>query len=165
MDKIGFNEEIVNLFEQTINLVKQERTAFQQIVSGITIHILGMIYYIVKNNYFGDNEIVEKIEKARMIMREQLRGEADMKSIAGELNMSYSWFRKMFKQYTGLSPAQYLLQIKIQKAKALLVSSSMTIKEIAYQLDFESPNYFTSFFKERTGQTPLEFRKISHGKI
>ena len=124
-----------------------------------------MIYYIIKNNYFGDSEIVKKIAKARMIMREQLRGEADLKGIAGELNMSYFWFRKMFKQYTGLSPAQYLLQIKTQKAKALLVSSSMTIKEIAYQLDFESPNYFTPFFKERTGHTPIEFRKTSHGKI
>jgi AraC-like DNA-binding protein len=162
--EIGFNEKIVNLFEQAIDLVKQERTAFQQIVSGITIHMLGLIYYIIKNNCFEDKEIVAKIEKARMIMQEHSGGEACLKDIAGELNMSYSWFRKMFKQYTGLSPAQYNLQIKLQKAKALLISSSTSVKEIAYLLDFESPNYFISFFKEKTGYTPLAFRKMSHGK-
>lgn len=162
--EIGFNEQIVSLFEQAIDLVKQERTGFQQIVSGITIHMLGLIYYIIKNNYFGDKEMVSKIEKAKMIMQEHAGGEACLKDIAAELNMSYSWFRKMFKQYTGLSPAQYQSQIKLQKAKALLISSSMPAKEIAYLLEFESPNYFASFFKEKTGYTPLEFRKTSHGK-
>lgn len=162
--QIGFNQQIVALFEQAIELVKQNKTGFQQIVSGITIHILGMIYYIIKNNYFKDKEIVDTIERAKMIMQEQIEGGTALKDIASELNMSYSWFRKMFKQYTGLSPAQYQLQIKLQKAKALLVSSSISVKEIAYQLDFESPNYFISFFKNKTGHTPLEFRKVSHGK-
>lgn len=163
--EIGFNEQIVNLFEQTIDLVKQEKTAFQQVASGITIHILGLVYYIIKNNFFEDKDIVAKIERARMIMQEHSEGEACLEKIAEELNMSYSWFRKMFKQYTGLSPAQYQLQIKLQKAKALLVSSSMQVKEISYLLDFESPNYFTTFFKEKTGKSPLEYRELSRGKV
>ncbi len=78
--------------------------------------------------------------------------------------MSYSWFRKMFKQYTGLSPAQYQLWVKLQKAKALLIGSSKNIKEIAFLLEFESSNYFTVFFKQKTGMTPVEFRKAGHGR-
>lgn len=161
---IGFNERIVHLFDQAIELVKQEKSGFQQAVSGIALHLLGVIYYITQNNLFEDKEIVKKIEEARMIMREHPEGSICLEEIATDLNMSYSWFRKMFKQYTGLSPAQYQLQVKLQKAKALLISSSMTVKEIAYLLDFESPNYFTSFFKDKTGFTPVEYRKISHGK-
>lgn len=162
--EVGFNEQIVTLFEETIDLAKRERTGFQQLASGITIHMLGLIYYIIKNNYFKDKEMVTTIEKAKMIMQEHAGGETCLKDIASELNMSYSWFRKMFRQYTGLSPVQYQLQIKLQKAKALLVSSSMNVKEIAYSLEFESPNYFISFFKNKTGYTPLAFREISHGK-
>lgn len=162
--EIGFNEEIAGLFGQAIELVKQEKSGFQQAVSGIVMHLLGEIYYITKNNLFEDKEIVKKIEEARMIMREHPEGSVCLEDIAADLNMSYSWFRKMFKQYTGLSPAQYQLQIKLQKAKALLISTSKSVKEIAYLLDFESPNYFTSFFKDKTGSTPLEFRKNSHGK-
>lgn len=161
--KIGFNEQVVTLFEQAIDIIKLERTAFQQIVSGLVIHILGIIYYIDKNNYFKDREVVSKIEKAKMILQEQACGKVCFKNIAKDLNMSYSWFRKMFKQYTGLSPIQYQIQIKIQKAKALLIGSTKSIKEIAYLLDFESPNYFISLFKAKTGHNPLEYRRISHG--
>lgn len=160
---IGFSEEVAGLFDQAIELVKQEKSGFQQAASGIVLHLLGEIYYITKNNLFEDKEIVKKIEEARMIMREHPEGSVCLEEIAAGLNLSYSWFRKMFKQYTGLSPAQYQLQLKLQKAKALLISSSKPVKEIAYLLDFESPNYFTSFFKDKTGFTPLEFRRVSHG--
>ena len=161
---IGFNERMVQLFEQAIELAKAEKTGFQQAVSGIVLHLLGTLYYIRQNNLFEDKAIVQRINKARMIMREHPQGDVCLKTIAAELNMSYSWFRKMFKQYTGLSPAQYQLQVKLQKAKALLISSSKSVKEIAYLLDFESPNYFTTFFKAKTGYTPLAFRSISHGR-
>lgn len=161
---IGFNEGIAGLFDESIELVKLEKSGFQQAVSGIVLHLLGMIYYISQNNLFEDNEIVKRIEEARVIMREHPGGNARLENIAADLNMSYSWFRKMFKQYTGLSPAQYHLQIKLQKAKALLISSPKSVKEIAYLLDFDSPNYFASFFKDKTGYTPMEFRKVSRGK-
>jgi len=161
---VGFNEEIVDLFKKAIELAQTEHTGFQQILSGMVTYLLGMIYYIVKNNSFEDKDIVSRIEEARMIMREHPEGNMRPEKIASDLGMSYSWFRKMFKQYTGLSPAQYQLQVKLQKAKALLVSSPMTIKEIAYGLEFESPNYFISFFKSKTGMTPLAFRKMSYGR-
>lgn len=161
---IGFNERVAALFDQSIELVMQEKSGFQQAVSGIVLHLLGTIYYITQNNLFEDEEMIKKIEEARVIMREHPEGNVCLEDIAADLNMSYSWFRKMFKQYTGLSPAQYQLQIKLQKAKALLISSSKSVKEIAYLLDFDSPNYFASFFKDKTGFTPVEFRKVSHGK-
>jgi AraC-like DNA-binding protein len=75
--------------------------------------------------------------------------------------MSYSWFRKMFKKYTGLS-TQYQLQIRIQKAKEFLTSSSMPIKEISDILEFDSVNYFISFFKKKTSESPSEFRNRVH---
>ena len=161
---IGFNEEVVDLFNQAIDLVKQEKTGFQQVVSGITVHLLGMVQYIQQNNLFEDKEIVGKINQARMIMREHPGGDVCPKDIASTLNMSYSWFRKMFRQYTGLSPAQYQLQVKLQKAKALLISSSCSIKEVAYLLDFESPNYFARFFKQKIGTTPQTFRRMHQGR-
>ena len=161
---VGFNEQIVDLFSRSIDIAKQEKPGFQPIISGIAMHLLGLIYYTTRNELFDDKEIVIKIEKARMMMREYPEVNACPEEIASALNMSYSWFRRMFKQYTGLSPAQYQLQVKLQKAKALLISSSKSVKEIAYLLEFESPNYFTCFFKEKTGYSPLNYRKISHGR-
>lgn len=159
--KIGHNEQIIDLFQQALDISKHEMTGFQQLLSGITMHLLGLIHYIVKNDSFKDKEIIHKINKARMLMRESPTGEKHLESIAHSLNMSYSWFRKLFKQYTGISPAQYQLNIKIEKAKNMLLGTNMSIKEIAFTLEFESTNYFSIFFKNKTGETPLNYRNLN----
>ena len=82
-----------------------------------------------------------------------------MEKIAEELNVSYAWFRKAFKTYTGIAPNQYLLQLKIEKAKMLLLDDTKTIKEIAFGLNFESAFYFSKLFKEKIGISPELYRK------
>jgi len=71
----------------------------------------------------------------------------------------------MFKRYTGLSPAQYFLQLKLNKAKDLLLNTSMSIKEISVITGFESQYYFSRFFKKRIGMSPIQQRKFSRQKI
>lgn len=73
--------------------------------------------------------------------------------------MSYSYFRKLFKEYTGLSPASYFLDIKLQRAKDLLCKTQLSVKEIAYMLNFDSPDYFCTLFKKKTGKRPGDFRE------
>jgi AraC-like DNA-binding protein len=77
--------------------------------------------------------------------------------------MSYTWFRRMFRQYTGLAPAQHIAQLKVQKAKELLSVSNKIIKEIAIDLGFESIDYFSTQFRKQTGQTPTQFRVMCQG--
>jgi AraC-like DNA-binding protein len=82
-----------------------------------------------------------------------------MEEVAKELCVSYAWFRKAFKTYTGIAPHQYLLQLKIEKAKMLLFNRSKSIKEIAFSLNFDSAFYFSKLFKEKVGVSPKEYRK------
>lgn len=82
-----------------------------------------------------------------------------MQQIANELQVSYAWFRKMFKLYTGIAPQQYFIQLKIEKAKMLLGDPSKSIKEIAYDLKFESSFYFSKLFKEKAGLSPDQYKK------
>lgn len=72
--------------------------------------------------------------------------------------MSYSNFRKLFKEYTGMSPALYQQDLRLQRAKELLSTTRLTIKEIAYRLCFESPDYFSSKFKAKVGYKPSDYR-------
>ena len=159
---IGFPEQLIDLYKLAIDAAKQEKISFQQYISSLCMHMLGFLYYTIQNNLFADEEIVIRINRARLMIREYPTKKMSPEEIAYNLNMSYSWFRKMFKKYTGLSPTQYLLQIKIQKAKDFLTSSFMPIKEISDILQFDSVNYFISFFKERTGESPSEFRFRVH---
>lgn len=162
--EIGFIEQMITLYKQAIFIADQEKTSFQQALSGIAINILGLTYYTLKNNLFTDDRIVKNIQKAQFIMREHPEKDIAPVEIASSINMSYSWFRRMFKKYTGLSPAQYQLQIRIQKAKELLTNSTIPIKEIASILNFTSYDYFISSFKSKTGETPAEFRNKSHNQ-
>jgi len=162
---VGFNEQLVSLFQQGIETAFFQKTAHQQVLTGITSLILGLIHYSEKNNAFRDKEIISQIDKARMLMRESVDSNVNPASIAASLNLSYSWFRRIFKQYTGFAPAQYQMEIKLQKSKELLTSTGMPVKEIAFDLGFESVSYFVTFFKSRTGMSPTEYRDKVKGKL
>mgnify|MGYP000843781798 CR=1 FL=1 len=84
----------------------------------------------------------------------------DPEELAMRLNISYSWFRRVFKEYTGYAPAKYFQELKLRKAKQMLVGTSQSVKEISFFLGFQSTEYFFSFFKKRTGLTPLEYRSF-----
>jgi AraC-like DNA-binding protein len=158
---IGQQEGIVDLFGKIIEHAKHEKIGFQQLISGATTFILGQIFAIKKNATFGNKEIENLINSARVLMRENIHNDLRPENIAKSLNIGYSWFRRMFKQYTGLAPAQYQLQLKIQKSKELLTDPKVSIKEIAFQLNFNSHYHFSNIFKEKTGTSPSSFRKMS----
>ncbi|WP_102409033.1 AraC family transcriptional regulator [Parabacteroides bouchesdurhonensis] len=159
---IGLSATIIELYEDILKYASQEKFGYQQIISSIVLHILGTVYYKNRNNSFTNTYIVDKINQARLLMKEHLDNPLSPKEIASLIGFSYSWFRRSFKEYTGVSPAQYQLQQKLSKAKELLTTSSMNISEIAYFLKFDNVGQFSTFFKKKEGLTPSEFRGRAH---
>lgn len=155
---IGFNEELVNLYSSAIKIAKDEKKSAQQHLAGVVLHILGMVLSLSENKNLESNEFGQIIERAKIIMLENVSNVINIQELAHNLGTSYSWFRKAFKEYTGYPPGQYFQELKIRKAKELLAETNMPIKEIAYSLNFSSNGYFLSFFKKRVGCTPLEYR-------
>lgn len=78
--------------------------------------------------------------------------------IADEFNISEEHFCRIFKEYTGYRPLEYVNLVKIQKAKELLKNTNYSIGEISAQAGYESHSYFTLLFKKYTGITPIEYR-------
>ncbi|MGY3088914.1 AraC family transcriptional activator of pobA [Hymenobacter sp. UYAg731] len=77
---------------------------------------------------------------------------------ADALNVSPAYLSDMLRTLTGQTTQQHLHQALIEKAKRLLLTTSLTINETAFQLGFEYPQYFTRLFKSKTGLTPAAFR-------
>ena len=162
LHQIGISATIVGLYEDILKFSAQEKSGYQQIISSIVLHILGSVYYKEKNNSFTNTYVVDKINEARILMKENIEQPYSPEEIAEKLGLGYSWFRRMFKEYTGISPAQYQLQQKLLKSKELLTSTNKNISEIAYALNFENAGQFSTFFRKKEGVTPSEFRERTH---
>ena len=158
--EVGLNEELVSLFSKALEVAEKDKTSAQQYLSGIVLHILGLVLSISQNKIFEVGDIDQKIECAKIIMSENIYKDIDPGELALKLNISYSWFRRVFKDYTGYAPAKYFQELKLRKAKQLLVETSLSVKEISYQLNYASAEHFFSLFKKRTGFTPLEYRNF-----
>lgn len=155
----GIHEEIIDTYLKIHDLVEKERPGFQLIASGMVVKLLGYIVSFEKQKEFSGKPIAKVIEQVRFLMRQNIESEYNMEELAKEHNVGYSYFRKMFKKYTGVSPAQYHLQLRIIRAKELLVSTDKNISEIAFQLGFQNIYHFSMLFKKKTGVSPTEFRK------
>lgn len=155
---IGFNDSVISLYDLIIEKTKQERPGYQPLISGIVLHLIGNCHAIIKQSALENNEDEVIINKARLLFRANINNPYSPENTAKELNVGYSWFRKRFKSYTGLSPGQYYLQLKIERAKELLTNSNMRIKEIAIELNFDSALYFSKIFRDKTGFSPSDYR-------
>ena len=156
---IGFNDKIFELFDEIIEKSKEETMGYQPLVSGAVVHLMGHFHVARKqhNTPAAGHGLI--INKARLLFRANICNPYSPEQAASELNIGYSSFRRSFKSYTGLSPWQYYLQLKIERAKEALRDSALSIKEISVLLNLESGYYFSRIFKEKTGLTPTEFRR------
>lgn len=157
---VGYSSEIIQLYESAIEAANEEAAYSQQRLAGIVNNLVGEMYSKERNIILNrDRNKVDIINKARLIIREKLESRITIQQIAEQMGMGYSNFRKLFKEFTGVSPALYQQELRLQKAKELLSTTDISIKEIAYQLNFDSPDYFSSKFKMKVGCKPSEYRE------
>lgn len=156
---IGNKEDILDTYLRIFDLVRNEQPGFQQIASGWILKILGNIVASEKQRGFSGKLITAMIEEACFTMRRNVIKSINMIQFAERHKVSYSYFRRMFKKYTGVSPLQYQMQLKIILARDLLTNSGKSIKEISYDLGFESIHYFSRLFKDKVGVSPSAYSK------
>lgn len=157
---VGYSAEIIQLYDSAMKAAKEEAAYSQQRLAGIVNNLIGVMYSKERNIILNrDRNKVDIINKARLIIREKLESRITIQEIAEQMGMGYSNFRKLFKEFTGVSPALYQQELRLQKAKELLSTTNTSIKEIAYQLNFDSPDYFSSKFKMKVGCKPSEYRE------
>jgi AraC family transcriptional regulator len=89
---------------------------------------------------------------------QNLESNLSLAELAQVANMNLYRFARAFKQTMGLSPHQYVLQQRIDRAKSLLINTNLPLQAISYQLGFSSQSHFTTAFRRSVGVTPKAFR-------
>jgi len=162
--KAGLNRELLFLLQKVLETVSTSAAGYHQVTAGVTLQILGLLNATsVKEDQLND-PAKKLISKALFILQETFDTRVNMEKLAKELPMSYSSFRKAFKRNTGVSPNQYLLDLRLNKAKDLLTSTALNINEVANQTGFESLYYFSKLFKKKNKVSPKSFRSLNSAK-
>jgi AraC family transcriptional regulator len=91
-------------------------------------------------------------------MHAYLDHELSLTALAAVAQMSPYYFSRLFKQSTGLSPHQYILQQRVEWAKRLLADARLSIAAVAQRVGFASQAHLTTAFRQRVGVTPRQYR-------
>lgn len=121
------------------------------------LSLLPQLRYATFFNY--DDEL--KIEmKLKIMLEKHCFTKYDFSEICSRLGITKRHAQRVFKEKYGISPHEYVLQLRYQQACSLLMLPSHTIKEIAFMLGFSDEKYFSNFFKNRSGFYPNIYRKL-----
>ena len=157
--KIESEDTVLATFNRMLQAVRAKRPALQQILAGAAANLVGICYSAQQAPPETGNPGSNAIEQAIARMEGDVGGQLDMKTLAQDLGVSYSWFRTAFVMHTGLAPHQYLLEMRLVRARNLLVGTRLTIKEISVQAGFEDEHYFSRLFRQKLNFTPSQWRK------
>ena len=120
--------------------------------------------------FFGDNQTLAKenisdmdkdfVSRFKALVEEKMRDpELNVEDLGKDMGLSRVQLYRKLKSLTNYAPNELLRQARLKKAASLLASSEMTIAEIAYEVGFSSPSYFTKCYKEQFGESPTDFLK------
>lgn len=103
-----------------------------------------------------------RVQQAITLLSQDLSQHFDFKTLAAALNLSPSRLRHLFKDETGLTPAQYLKRLRIESARELLEGSFLRLKEVMPQVGLNDESHFVRDFKKTHGLPPIQYRDRSH---
>lgn len=110
----------------------------------------------VKNDQ--SRKIHPAMESAKTWMQRHIGEDLPMRVVAEQVGYSLSSFQALFRQHEGIAPAQYFTRLKMEQAEEWLVKTEKNVVQIARELGYATPRYFSTVFKRYHAMTPIAFR-------
>ena len=104
-----------------------------------------------------------KLRRVKEFIGENLDADLSLAEIASVADLSQFHFARAFRKSTGLTPQQFLMQQRIERAKELLASNDLPIVEVSLRTGFKNQSHFTSLFRKFTSLTPRNWRQMRVG--
>lgn len=150
------NENVMDLIIQFMGSIHGYKS-MEAIESGLLD-----LFYEIENNLLKKqlSEQQKVAEQMKTIVTQRYHEETlSLSAISSELFLSSAYLGKVFKQVTGGNFKSYVIQIRMEKAKELLINSSLKTYDIAGRVGFKDPHYFSCSFKKYSGKSPKTFRE------
>lgn len=155
----GTSLEYKRIFLQIIQELKLCKEDYEELAVNYLQQLLILIHRQLGQKPREKNQpLMEEIDSAVRYFHEHYHKSISIEEYAAAHHMSVSWFIRNFKAYTGSTPAQYILSLRISNAQTLLDSTNYNVTEIAAIVGYDNPLYFSRLFKKQSGMSPSEFR-------
>lgn len=116
-------------------------------------------FHNIQSSYPVIRESGGTVTEAQLYMQENYKKKISLHELAHACAVNQYHLIRLFRKYLGLTPYQYLLRVRISRAKLLLVSTDKTVSQVGEEVGFEDGSTFIAAFRKLTGTTPLQYRK------
>lgn len=99
-----------------------------------------------------------RVRQIIKLLSEDVSRDVDIEALASSVNLSASRLRHLFKDETGLTPAQYLKRLRLERARELMEGSFLRLKEVLPQVGITDESHFVRDFKAMHGLPPIKYR-------
>lgn len=147
-----------DLLIHIVDLLYHSNTLNEAMVSCKINQLLCELFMLSSDYICVDS--LSPVNQAIHYMKTHLKQPISLDELAQIAHLSPYHFTRVFKKETGCTPYEYLMILRINESKYLLKSTSMLIKEIAYEVGFNNESNFMTYFKRITGYTPTAFRNL-----
>ena len=164
-DLSGFKDNFLSaLLEELHKEVSSRHRGSSLFVEGIA---QSLAVHLVRT--YGDQTIREykgglpgfRLRKVMDLMISHLEDEFSLIRLAREADMSEFHFSRAFKKTTGLTPSQYFIHLRMEKARRLLRETKRSVIEIGLDIGYTSPSHFAQIFRREVGISPSEYRRLT----
>lgn len=154
----GKHETLCRVFKEIMVELQLKKPCFMQIAKGKFLTLLPFIKRFSELQNI-DNDLDSRFDKLVIELNDSYNENWDVTKMATLCNMSTSRFQHFFKEKNNIPPMRYLIELRIAKAREMMLNSSLNIKQVALLVGYEDPLYFSRLFTKVTGLSPSSFIK------
>ena len=162
--KVSQKNDIITLLNRILNEKENPEIGSEFLNYLLVLELFVLISRALKMEW--ENSIKNKSPKVKELIhvsvnyiQKNFERDISLKDIAQYVFLSSSYFTRAFKEEIGISPINYLLKVRVERAKELLKDTGMKISDIALSVGFSNQQRFNDIFKKYAGATPLQYRK------
>ncbi len=135
------------------------RLYVESLTQVLVVHLLRHYSEVAQIITSGNRSLTRtQLQQAIDYIHTHLNRDLSLAELASVINISPTYFASLFKQATGISPYQYVIRQRVERAKVMLSKTDLAIADIALQVGFSSHSHLTQHFKRFTGMTPKQVR-------
>lgn len=147
------------LFEQILSEYTAKRRDMDTVVSALLSTLVLYICRLLRETQSVSTDALMKNVLSYIDMNYYL--DLNVSNLANMINVSKSYFHKLFRDKTGVSPLQYINNVRVKQAKDILRKTNASIVDVSATVGFEDVRYFSRLFKKSTGMSPNKYRQWS----